>query len=399
MNTQIGVGSSTQTDSKAAGVEAAAMALTKGNIEHPHFALLFCGGKHNPHEFIEGVRSVLGDTPSVGGSGLGIITNDFLGYSGYEAGVTVFSSSTLGFQVFAQNGLDKDERAAGDALGQQISDTGMEDGALLVFYDSSKQQAPPMLNFATWLFEGLEPHLPSGITCAGGGLLSDMQLSTTYQFYNNEVRTQNAVAVLITGKCKMHTTIMHGCRPSGSYHTITKAQGPVVSEIDGRPALEVIDELMGSNHNIPWKDFALFVTLGLNRGDKFSPFNEKDYANRLTLAVDEESKSLIMFEPDLKAGDEFQLMRRSVDLAYIQSGIDELRTQMNGTKPFFSFYINCAGRAKPYSGGAFEDAEEVQKALGTELPLMGFYSGVEVASINGRLQPLDWTGVLCMLNE
>ena len=399
LKSKIGVGASNKTDSRGAGREATSKAIAQGDIERPDFALLFCGGKHNPDEFMEGVRSILGDTPCVGGSGLGIITNDFLGYSGYEAGITVFSSDTLSFHVMAQDELDKDEKACGDALGKQIVASGIKEGALLVFYDSSKQQSPPMLNFATPLFEALEAHLPQGINCAGAGLLSDMQLSATYQFYNGEVRTQNAVAVLIGGSGRMQTTIMHGCRPSGSYHTITKTFGPVLAEIDGRPALEMIDELMGSDHKIPWKDFALFVTLGLNRGDKFGAFNEKDYANRLTLTVDEESKSLIMFEPDLKAGDEVQLMRRSVDLKYMRSGIDTLKAKMNGNKPLFSFYINCAGRARPYAGGAFEDAEEVQRLVGADAPLMGFYSGVEVAEIGGKLQPLDWTGVLCMLYE
>ena len=92
-------------------------------------------------------------------------------------------------------------------------------------------------------------------------------------------------------------------------------------------------------------------------------------------------------------------MRRSVDMKYIETGIEDLRVKVNGSKPIFSFYINCAGRAKPYSGGDFEDAEEVQKIMGGAVPLMGFYSGVEVARIGGRMQPLDWTGVLCMFSE
>ena len=394
------MGHSNMTHSAKAGVEAASIALEKGNITRPDFALIFCSGKHNPYEFLNGVQSVVGDIPKAGGSAIGIITDDFIGYEGYEAAVTIFSSDSISFKTFAQPGLNLDEHKAGEGLGLQIQGASDDtEKALLVFYDSSKQSAPPMLNFASLLFAGLEPYIPAAVTCAGGGLLADMQLNTTYQFYNNEVRTQNAVAVVIGGKCSMHTTIMHGCKPSSAYLTITKSHGPVVSEIDNKPALEVVDELLGQNHGIKWKDFALFVTLGVNKGDKFGPFKETDYANRLTLAVDEPGKSLIMFEPDLRAGDEVQLMRRSVDMKYIKTGIEDLRVKVNGSKPIFSFYINCAGRAKPYSGGDFEDAEEVQKIMGGAVPLMGFYSGVEVARIGGRMQPLDWTGVLCMFSE
>jgi hypothetical protein len=381
-------------------MEAATAALENGSIERPDFALIFCSGKHNPHEFMEGIRSVLGDTPNVGGSAPGIITHDFLAYEGFEAGVTIFSSDNISFKSYREPDINLGERKAGAALGKQIKEGADDlDHSLLLFYDSSKQSDPPMLNFATWLCEGIDEHLPKHITCAGAGLLADMQLSTTYQFHNGEVLTQTAVAVLIGGKCSVHTTIMHGCRPSSSYLTITKTQGPVVSEIDNKPALEVIDGLLGQNHGIKWKDFPLFVTLGVNKGDKFEVFNERNYANRLTLAIDEPGKSLIMFEPDLKNGDEVQLMRRSVDLDYIESGIADLRTKVNGSKPVFSFYINCAGRCKPYSGGDFEDAEEVQRIIGPSVPLMGFYSGVEIAKVGDKMRPLDWTGVLCMLCE
>jgi small ligand-binding sensory domain FIST len=81
------------------------------------------------------------------------------------------------------------------------------------------------------------------------------------------------------------------------------------------------------------------------------------------------------------------------------SGIEDIRQKINGSKPFFALYINCAGRARPYSGTDFEDAEEVQNLIGGSMSLMGFYSGVEIAKINGRMQPLDWTGVLCVLSE
>ena len=398
MATKIGIAYSNRTNTQAAAIEAAAKAMKSGGITCPDFALVFCSGKHNPNEFLENVQSVLGNVPLIGGSSMGIITDEFIGYEGFEVGVTVFSSDTITFNIFSQHDINKDEKKAGEELGKQIAavSNGISEG-LLVFYDSSKQQDPPMLNFATWLFEGLETFLPKHITCAGGGLLADMLLKTTYQFFNNEVFTQHAVAVLF-GKCNMHTTILHGCRPASAYLTITKANGPVIAEIDNRPALEMIDELLGDNHGIKWKDFSLFVTLGVNRGEKFEDFNEKNYANRLVLAVDEASKSLIMFEPDLKEGDEVQLMQRSINADYIKLSMDDLKQKTKSSKPVFAFYINCAGRAKPYAGGKIEDAEEIQQCIGP-IPFMGFYSGVEVAKVKNKLQALDWTGVLCIISE
>jgi hypothetical protein len=49
---------------------------------------------------------------------------------------------------------------------------------------------------------------------------------------------------VLHGGVRMDTIIMHGCKPSGRYHTITKADGPMVLEIDGRPALEVLADMI-----------------------------------------------------------------------------------------------------------------------------------------------------------
>jgi small ligand-binding sensory domain FIST len=64
-----------------------------------------------------------------------------------------------------------------------------------------------------------------------------------------------------------------------------------------------------------------------------------------------------------------------------------------------AFYIDCAGRAAAYCGLDAEEADEVRKAVPPSVPLLGVYSGVEIAPIGGRAQALDWTGVLCVFSS
>jgi len=399
MKTKIGIGHSNQTDSFLAGKEAASRAVKHGNIDRADFALIFCGGKHNPKQFLNGVNQVIPDCEKAGGTSFGVISDTFIGYDGFEVGVTVFSSDKVKFAVFSQGGLNVDEAKAGEELGKKIQQADIPDPrGLMVFYDSSKQQNPPMLNFATPLFASLEPYLPSGISCVGGGFLADMMLSECYQIVNDHVYTQNVIAILISGECVMESTILHGCFPCSDYLTVTKSEGPMVMEIDGMPAIQKIQELLGGPEVIDVKDFAMNVTLGVNRGEKYGEFKENEFANRLTLAVDEEHNALIMFEPDLVIGTEVQLMRRNLEPDYVGKAIQEEMKKIANLNPIFSFYINCGGRARPFAGVDFEDGEQVRQALGS-IPLSGFYSGVEVAQVGGVLQPLDWTGVLCFLAE
>lgn len=400
MHTKTGTGYSIKTDSFAAGKECSAKAIEQIGDSPINIVLIFCSGKYNPEQFLAGVKYNSGNAPVIGGAAFGVFTNTELSYEAYEATATVISSDTITFQTFSQPGLNEGEYAAGTALANKINASNTVDAkGLLVFYDTAKSVDPPMLNFATPLFAAIEKIIDPAICCVGAGLMGDLQLTSCFQFLDDKVLHQNVLGLLISGDCMLYNNIMHGCMPASSYKTITKAEGPVIFEIDNRPALDVIDDLFGEEHKVAWNAFPLFVTLGLNKGDKYGDFQEQDYANRVCLAIDVDNKALIMFEPDLKDGDEVQLMHRSVNLDYLHAGIEALKSKAAEKKPLLYFYINCGGRAKPFAGGELEDVTEVQKIIGDETPFTGFYSGVEVAKLGNHLQALDWTGVLCLLTE
>ena len=406
MGSRAGVGHSVEANSFAAGAEAARRAVDEAGGTTPHVALMFQTSKHDPLRFHQGVRSVLpAPTRLLGGYTGGVITRSYLGYDGYEAAVAVIESDTAHFDTFAEIGLNvSGEHEVGRHLGAAIRDRQYEgEPGLLYLYDSVKRFTPESgfdLNIGTHLMEGLGAGLGRWPAAAGMGMIGDMLLRPTFQFIDDRVVQQAALGLVAHGgSVRLDTTIMHGCRPSSSYHTITSADRNVVLEIDGRPALEVIEDLLGSDSDRSWEDYPLFVTLGVNKGDKFGPFDEEAYANRLCMAVDKERKGLVMFEPDLTAGTEVQLMRRSIDFDYIEARAEALLASLDGRTPIFALYIDCMGRASAYCGSEGEEGARVQSVIGSRMPLLGLYSGVELAAVVGRQQALDWTGVLCVFSE
>lgn len=397
-NGNAGVGFSQNARSREAGVEAASDAMERAGPGRWDLALVFATSRHDPVELRNGIRSVIGpDTRLIGGSAVGIITQDRISYGGYEAGVALLSARATRFDLFRQDGLDKDERQAGVELGRQIARNSYRDPGMLLLYDSIR--GPGALNMATPLIEGLVSSLKEEWPrVCGVGLLGDMQFSGTCQWFDDRVDRQSALALVLDGELRMDTVIMHGCRPAGSYRKITRTDGPVVLEIEGRPAIEVIGELLGPSSGMAPGDYPLFVTLGVNKGDRFGAFKEENYANRLCVGLDEKRGGLVMFEPDLKAGMEIQLMRRSVDLEYMKEGLRHLDDRLAGREPVLAFYIDCAGRAKAFCGMDREDASEIQAWAAGRVPLLGIYSGVEIARVGGNLQALDWTGVLSVFS-
>jgi small ligand-binding sensory domain FIST len=197
---------------------------------------------------------------------------------------------------------------------------------------------------------------------------------------------------------------MHGCTPKdGIYHTITKMEGPVIYEIDEKPVVELIDDMYGNQdwrRQVPVKR----LSIGVNHGEKFGEYNEKEYVNRLIAGVLPEGAGIVIFEPDLSPGTEILFMLRDSKkiIESARKNPAELMTRIktDGKKPVFGLYIDCAGRTASYSDTLVEEASEICKVFNqANVPLLGFYSGVEIAPLLGKSRGLDWTGVLLVLTE
>ncbi len=409
MTARAGTGFSEAENSFEAGVEAARLALQQAGPGPVDLVILTATPVHDPTLLRDGVRSVVGnDARLCGGSGVGAITNDRLGYDGRQVGVAVLAAEGLRVDLFAEPVPADGEHDAGAALGRKIAQLcdahDGEDGApsVLLIYNMVRQTFADgglELNLATPIIEGLYAALPTPPPLAGMGLMADAQFAhCPVLWVDDRIEHQTAVALALSGAgLRMDTLVFHGCKPAGAYHTITRTESNVVLEIDDRPALDVIAEIIGPDAGMGWEDYPLFVTLGVNRGDRFGPYREDHYANRLCVGVDPERRALVMVEPDLKAGDDVQLMRRSTDFAYIGGAVGGLLDRLDGRRPVLALYIDCIGRAAALCGTDEEEAAEVQGQL-AGIPLLGFYTGVEIANVAGSIKPLDWTGVLCLLS-
>jgi hypothetical protein len=407
MSTHVGVGFSERASSLEAGREAAGIALEKAGIKEGELAILFSTSKHDPTQIRDGVRSVLGPkTRLIGGYGTGVITDEKFGYDGYQMGLAVLSSDTIQFDTFIETGLADNEYNVGLALGKQIKDAefrGTPNTFLMYDFIKEKSRTEGIIwniNWATPLLAGMKKSLGTWPPMAGIAMIGDWQGNTGYQWFDDRIIRHSAMSLVLSGDVQMDTLIMHGCKPLSDYRTITKADKNVVIEIDNKPALGVIAELLGQDRFKEWLDLPWFVIFGVNRGDKFGEFREDNYTCRLITGVDKKRKGLIMFEPDLTEGTEIQLMQRNIsDFEYVRTRCTEILNRINNRKPIFTLYIDCAGRCSAYSGTEGEEAEVVQEIIGSKMPLLGAYSGTEIAMVGDMIQPCVFTGILCVFSE
>jgi hypothetical protein len=74
-----------------------------------------------------------------------------------------------------------------------------------------------------------------------GGLASDnWQWKQTYQYCNDRVTSDSAAWALLSGNLQIAGAVNHGCVSLGVSHKITRSEGNVIYEIDGKPSVETL---------------------------------------------------------------------------------------------------------------------------------------------------------------
>ena len=398
---KVSVGYSNSPVSEAAGTEAAGQAVCNADRPDPcDMALLFCTARHNQEALKSAVSRVVGtNIPVYGGGAVGVITNEYFGYAGDQVGIACFWLDGARCDVLVEPNLEEGEIEAGLRLGEKFVRLGVEaKSPLLLFYDAIYLNGNNLrMLMATPLLSGIEQSMGFLPDFSGAGLMGDHACTPTRIFTGDGFGAHCAMALSFSDDIQIDSVIMHGCRPASGYYTVTKAEGPVILEINGVPAIPFLDGLLGSA--IRPEQYPFFLLFGINHGEKWGEYDENLYASRLCLGLDPGRNGIVMFEPDMVSGTQFQLMYRSLDCGYMKPKIEALFDETGDREPVFALYIDCAGRCAGYGGNDMEDAVILQEAVGNRVPLLGLYSGVEISPLGGKPRGLDWTGVLCLFSR
>lgn len=371
----------------------------------PSWALAFGGGRLDPTALLAGLRSVVGEIPIVGGSSAGLITVQGATLTGFECGLLLFAEPLRPGAIVSETQTDScDTRAAGQRLGAALRAADPDAATILLLYDSVHTAAPLQLHIGSHLVDGVYDGLDGlAAQLIGAGTLGELTMETSVVFDGRAVRQHTAVAVSMPRALRSHLRITHGCYPASDFLTITRIDGERILELDGRSALSVVAERLA----IPEVELAhltppvLALALGEKQGDPFAPFADAHYNNRLVVAADAESGALVLYEADFAVGSRVQLMdiepQSMIDSVRAQT--DSLLAELGETKPLFGLYIDCVGRSMAFSGSDEDESAPVRTGIGERCPLLGFFSGVEIAPLQGRPRPLDWTGVIALFTR
>ena len=261
MATKAGVGMSRHHNPNVAGREATEQALGKDEGSEPDFVFMFGSIGYDQHSLVRAVRESTGGAPLTGCSAEGTINGDDADESNFSVVVTAISSGELQWINGIATGLSAEPHAVGQRVAQElIPHLSADTIGLIVFPDG---QIVNLHNF----FAGLEGNLPSErfLPLWGGGANANFNMaSPPYQYCDDEVISDGVSYALLSGKAQAGWAISHGCMPIGGERKVTRSQGNIIYEIDGKPAMEVFEEYLPADaltDDRNWIRYAISLSL------------------------------------------------------------------------------------------------------------------------------------------
>jgi hypothetical protein len=370
----------TKASSYETGREAATDIL-QGFAEAPRLVLVYLSVNHDQAAFLKGLREILGaEVPIVGCSTQGVIGRGMTREEGYAANVLALGGDSISFAQACVEDIAVDTALKGKALGQALrSQLAVQPTVTILLYD-------PLTGADTDLFlAGLNSQVECPIV--GGGAAHAFNygaLQQTYQYFGDRVMSRGAVAFAISGTFTAELGVCHGCSPVGVEMTVTKADGNVLLELDGRPAVDVWREISSSTD----QQVGLIAALAIGVHRAGGPGATGDeYLVRAAYAIDAGRGGLILGSA-IATGTRIMLHHRTSEDVFQGAEIlaRSFRQRLAGKTIRAILCFECGARTKPFLGDEDTLRENllIQREIGPEAAWMGGMFWGELYPVDGR---------------
>jgi hypothetical protein len=238
-------------------------------------------------------------------------------------------------------------------------------------------------------FAGLEGTLPSDrfLPLWGGGAGNNFNVGEpTYQYFDDQVISKGVSYALLSGKALASWAISHSLIPIGGERKVTRCQGNVIYEIDGKPATEVLQEYLPEDALTDERDWMRYsVSLALCFKAP-SYMKDEEYIVRGVPQLNLTDGSVTV-QTEVKEGTSVWFSSR--DKKKVATGLDRMAAQikehLGDTQPKLVFQFECLTRGKLM----FREQEKLEllkkfrQSVNPDVPWAGFYT------IGGEFGPVE----------
>jgi hypothetical protein len=236
-------------------MQATQQALDQLGTARPVLALVFVAQEFNVAEVLNGLLSLLGDTPVWGFSTLCPISDE--GEQARSVVVALIAGSDLKAQVQWWAGYSQDSSGTARQIAQSLRQDTQTARDLLFVADGINCDLSSLMQ----VLEGV----PMGVTgCMAAG---EQALGKTYQIGKNQAGVGSVSMALLGGKFRVGVGISHGWRSVGAFFRATRTRDVWIQSLDGSPAVESYVRYLGHSPrewaSPPLTDLARLYPLGV----------------------------------------------------------------------------------------------------------------------------------------
>jgi small ligand-binding sensory domain FIST len=369
---KVGAGVSAGLQSPAGAAQAARSAAWALDGVQADLAVVFASGAHleEPEAMLEAVHAELAPEVLVGCGAGGVLG----GGRELEAGtaVAVWAAALEGGRARAFHAT-----VIGD------DDTGVVEGLPQLGPDAALIMLSDPYSFPTdAVLDGIAREAP-GVPVLGGVASAHSPRGGAALFAGERVRRDGAVGVCLNG-IEVLPCVSQGAAPLGREMTITAAQGNVIHELAGRPAVQAIEQALAE---LPLAERALVAAgllIGIVIGGGKPDYEQGDFLVRGVLGADPDSGS-VSVGTVVAPGQVVRLHARDAG-----SADEDLRRELRlrvaaigGGPPAGALVFSCNGRGQAMFGACDHDAGIVERELGGA-PAAGFFAAGEIGPVGGR---------------
>ncbi|MGJ8623353.1 MAG: FIST signal transduction protein [Yoonia sp.] len=360
---KVGTGWSDEPDSAVAATEALDMAVARLDGQAPQAALVYAAVDQDLQQVTGTLRARFPDLLIAGCTTDGEIAGGE-GFLEDSLVIMAFASDTLDFAVgIGQGAIGDPAQATADAVAMARAGSSKDPSLCIAMLEGLGTNIHDLAG-------GLQKAIGAGVPVVGGAAGDQLRFEGTQQLCNDVVTSDAVVVLTIHGPLSISSGVATGYTPLGQPHTLTKADGAVVHQIDNRPAADLYADYL--------QQPSIFYPLAVRDESR------KSLVLSSPLNFDAETGALHLVNP-VAEGSIVQLATASrqeiVDAA--SNAVGQAAAGFDGKPVDAALLFSCAGRRATLGTRTVEEYDSVRAIVGEDVPTIGFYCygelGPEVA--------------------
>ena len=344
--------------------------------ETPHLTVIFVSPNHKDHyrEIPGLIRKQMEPGILIGCSGGGIIGDGQEVEQNPAFSMTTAHLPDVNIRPIYSNTMDLPDQDTGPGVWRDWLGVPVENPLHFIFL------ADPFSFRGEEFLSGIDFAYPGSHKV--GGLASGARSQGENALYlEDKVYNKGLVGIALSGNIEVDTIVAQGCRPIGKPLKITQCHETLLKELEGKPPLEVLQEI---NESLNEYDRGLMRT-SLFLGIEMNPLKDEpkqgDFLIRNLMGVERESGALAIGSM-LREGQLVQFHLR--DKVMSAEDLDLMLTRYNqggrADDACGALLFSCLGRGQYLYGKPNHDTDLFRDRLGT-IPLGGFFCNGEIGPV------------------